>query len=63
MVTMINTVPLREQAIGRNVGEGYRGCLRIDVRRSGELYRRIEGWVAGITSRSALSEAQATQVS
>ena len=31
-----------------NVGENYHGCLRIDVRRSGELYRRIEGWATGI---------------
>jgi predicted transcriptional regulator len=30
-----------------NVGDGYHGCLRIDVRRSGELYRRIEGWASG----------------
>jgi hypothetical protein len=27
-----------------NVGETYHGCLRIDVRRSGELYRKIAGW-------------------
>jgi hypothetical protein len=29
-----------------NVGGDYHGCLRIDVRRSGELYRRIEGWAS-----------------
>jgi len=29
-----------------NVGDGYHGCLRIDVRRSAELYRRIEGWAS-----------------
>jgi hypothetical protein len=33
-----------------NVGEDYHGCLRIDVRRSGTLYRQIEGWVSAITS-------------
>jgi hypothetical protein len=33
-----------------NTGTAYHGCLRIDVRRSGELYRRIEGWASGITS-------------
>jgi DNA-binding CsgD family transcriptional regulator len=27
-----------------NVGAGYHGCLRVDVRRSSVLYRRIEGW-------------------
>jgi hypothetical protein len=36
-----------------NVGESYRGCLRIDVRRSGALYRRIEGWASGVTKPSA----------
>lgn len=34
------------QTIRKNVGEDYRGCLRIDVRRSADLYRRIEGWAA-----------------
>jgi hypothetical protein len=34
------------KTVRKNVGEGYRGCLRIDVRRSGDLYRRIEGWAA-----------------
>jgi DNA-binding CsgD family transcriptional regulator len=30
-----------------NVSDTYRGCLDIRVRRSAELYRRIEGWVTG----------------
>lgn len=30
--------------VRKNVGDSYHGCLRIDVRRSSELYRRIEGW-------------------
>jgi hypothetical protein len=30
-----------------NVGETYHGCLRIEVRRSGELYRKIDGWASG----------------
>jgi hypothetical protein len=38
-----------------NIGDDYHGCLRVDVRRSGELYRRIEGWVSGITTSPALS--------
>ena len=29
-----------------NVGETYQGCLRVDVRRSAELYRKIEGWAS-----------------
>lgn len=32
----------------QNVGENYRGCLRLEVRRSATLYRRIEGWATGI---------------
>jgi hypothetical protein len=31
-----------------NVGETYHGCLRIVVRRSGELYRKIDGWASGV---------------
>jgi transposase len=27
-----------------NTGDGYHGCLRIDVQQSAGLYRRIEGW-------------------
>ncbi len=30
--------------VRRNVGVDYRGCLRIDVRQSADLYQRIEGW-------------------
>lgn len=32
------------QTVRKNVGADYRGCLRMDVRRSTDLYRRIEGW-------------------
>jgi hypothetical protein len=34
------------KTVRKNVGEDYHGCLRIDVRRSADLYRRIEGWAA-----------------
>jgi hypothetical protein len=40
-----------------NVGEDYHGCLRIDVRRCGTLYRQIEGWVSAITSAETLRAA------
>ncbi len=36
------------KTVRTNVGGHYHGCLRIDVRRSGELYRKIEGWASGI---------------
>jgi len=34
------------KTVRKNVGEAYHGCLRIDVRRSADLYRKIEGWAA-----------------
>ena len=39
----------------KKVGAEYYGCLRIDVLQSGDLYRRIEGWVTGITSAASSS--------
>ena len=32
----------------RNTGEGYVGCLTIEVRRSTHLYRQIAGWYEGV---------------
>ena len=32
--------------VRKNTGEGYHGCLRIEVRRSADLYRQIEGWAS-----------------
>jgi hypothetical protein len=43
------------KTVRKNVGEGYHGCLRIDVRRSGNLYRKIEGWAAAAMSGLVLS--------
>jgi transposase len=34
------------KTIRKNTGELYHGCLRIEVRRGVELYRKIEGWAA-----------------
>lgn len=34
------------KTVRMNVGESYHGCLRVDVRRSCELYRKIEGWTS-----------------
>lgn len=36
------------KTVRKNTGDDYRGCLVLDVRRSAELYRRIEGWWYGI---------------
>jgi hypothetical protein len=38
------------KTVRKKVGEGYYGCLRIEVRQSSGLYGKIEGWVAGIMS-------------
>jgi hypothetical protein len=41
-----------KELLGMNTGDGYHGCLRIDVLRSTDLYRRIEGWAsAAMTGR------------
>jgi transposase-like protein len=36
------------RTVRKNQGEGYHGCLRVDVRRSRVLYHKIEGWAAGV---------------
>jgi hypothetical protein len=33
------------KTVRKNVGSNYRGCLRVDVRKSSGLYHQIEGWV------------------
>jgi transcriptional regulator with XRE-family HTH domain len=38
------------KTVRKNVGEGYRGCLAVNVRQGAELYQRIEGWWAGINA-------------
>ena len=39
------------KTVRKNVGDTYHGCLRIDVRRSTGLYRKIEGWAQAIMRR------------
>jgi transcriptional regulator with XRE-family HTH domain len=34
------------KTIRKNTGSDYHGCLRMDVRRSSKLYRKIEAWAA-----------------
>jgi plasmid stabilization system protein ParE len=38
------------KTLRRRTGDDYHGCLRIDVRSSMDLYRRIEGWARGAMS-------------
>jgi hypothetical protein len=34
------------KTVRQNTGDGYHGCLRIEAKRSADLYRRIAGWAA-----------------
>lgn len=38
------------KTVRKHIGESYHGCLRVDVHRSADLYRRIEGWAGTIMS-------------
>jgi hypothetical protein len=33
----------------KNISDAYHGCLRVDVRRSCELYRKLDGWASAVT--------------
>lgn len=44
------------KTVRKNVGEGYRGCLVIQVQQSAELYRRIEGWWYGIVGAASAAD-------
>jgi transcriptional regulator with XRE-family HTH domain len=48
------------KTVRKNVGDDYRGCLRIDIRRSTGLYRRIEGWAQAIVSSNCRQNSQAS---
>lgn len=39
------------RTVRKNVGEGYRGCLVVSVRKSTDLNSRIRGWFEGIVTR------------
>jgi hypothetical protein len=51
------------KTVRKNTGETYHGCLRIDVRRSGALYRKIEGWTSAALKTFTLTEDPAGPVS
>jgi transcriptional regulator with XRE-family HTH domain len=40
----------RPTTIRKNTGDDYHGCLRLEVRRSTSLYRKIEGWASATMS-------------
>jgi hypothetical protein len=43
------------KTVRKNTGDDYHGCLRIDVHRGAELYRKIEGWASATMSASPAS--------
>jgi transcriptional regulator with XRE-family HTH domain len=45
------------RTIRKNPGDGYHGCLRIDVLRGTDLYRKIEGWAAAVMTGLGPDEA------
>lgn len=46
--------------VRKNVGVSYHGCLAVQVRRSADLYRRVEGWWCGIVDAVKRGEATPT---
>jgi predicted transcriptional regulator len=44
--------------VRKNVGDGYHGCLRIDVRQSVGLYQKIEGWAAAMAATDGADRTQ-----
>lgn len=51
------------KTVRKNTGEDYRGCLIVSVRRSGGLYRQIEGWAAAaMAAARSGSEPQVIQL-
>jgi hypothetical protein len=49
------------RTVRKNTGDDYHGCLRIDVRRSIDLYRKIEGWATAAMSDTGHPEEAAMQ--
>lgn len=51
------------RTVRANVGDDYHGCLRVEVRRSGELYRQIDDWTSSIMADPAGPDApESTQL-
>jgi hypothetical protein len=50
------------RTVRANVGDDYHGCLRVEVRRSADLYRQIDGWTSSIMAdRGARNAPEPTQ--
>lgn len=46
------------KTVRKNVGDTYHGCLVVRVSEGAELYRRIEGWTAGVVHGALAAEAR-----
>lgn len=44
------------KTVRKNAGDSYHGCVIIRVRKSADLYQRIEGWMAGIVHGALAQE-------
>jgi transposase len=42
----------------KNTGDDYHGCLRVAVKQSGQLYRKIEGWASAAVATAEASNDQ-----
>ena len=49
------------KTVRMNTGRDYHGCLVITVRRSVELYRKIEGWASAATAEGHIVSSQAQE--
>jgi hypothetical protein len=47
--------------VRQNTGESYHGCLVVDVLKSAELYRRVEGWWQGVSTGAQPPKLSAVQ--
>jgi transposase len=54
----------KSSTVRKRVGEHYKGCLVVSVRRSAALYRRVEGWAQAIMQGTpqAMAELKAAEV-
>lgn len=48
----------KPSTVRKNVEQNYHGCLRIDVRRSADLYLQIEGWASAAMADQAAMAAE-----
>ena len=48
------------RTVRKNTGSGYHGCLRIQVRRSITMYRKIEGWAQAVMTAVPPDDSEGT---